>query len=309
MSRAGDLLTVAGFRLGWAVVRALPEGAAYGLFDRVADVTVRRGGTGVRRLRANYARVRPDLDDVELDALVRRGMRAYLRYYCEAFRLPAMSAADVDAKVTVAGEGPVRAVLAGGGPVVCFLGHLGNWDLAGAWCCRALGRVVTVAERLEPEAVFAEFLDFRTMLGMTILPLTGGGDVFAGLRREAVGPVVVPLLADRDLTGGGVEVVFCGQPARMAIGPAALALAVGAPLFPVTIRHTRRGRGWGIDIRFHDPVAVPAEGTTRERAHTMTQRCADALGAVVADDPSDWHMLQRVFVADLDPVRGLGEDR
>ena len=110
----------------------MPEGAAYGLFDRVADVTVRRGRTRGAALRANYARVRPDLDDVELDALVRRGMRAYLRYYCEAFRLPAMSAADVDAKVTVAGEGPVRAVLAGAGRS-CFLG---------TWATGIRGRLV-----------------------------------------------------------------------------------------------------------------------------------------------------------------------
>lgn len=99
----------------------------------------------------------------------------------------------------------------------------------------------------------------------------------------------------------------------MAVGPAALALGIGAPLVPVTIRHTRRGRGWGIHIRFHNPVQAPAQGATRERAHAMTQRCADALGAVVAEDPSDWHMLQRVFVADLDPAgarpRRPGEDR
>ena len=66
--------------------------------------------------------------------------------------------------------------------MVVFLGHLGNWDLAGAWGTDDLAPVVTVAERLKPEEVYAEFLAFRESLGMPILPLTGGGDVFALLR-------------------------------------------------------------------------------------------------------------------------------
>ena len=81
-------LTVAGHRLGWAAVRRMPERAAYALFEAAADLTVARGGAA--RMRANYARVRPELDDAALDALVKEGMRRYLRYYCEAFRLPVL---------------------------------------------------------------------------------------------------------------------------------------------------------------------------------------------------------------------------
>jgi KDO2-lipid IV(A) lauroyltransferase len=55
-------------------------------------------------------------------------------------------------------------------------------------------------------------------------------------------------------------------------------------------------------ITFHDRVAVPATGATRERALAMTQACADALGAAIREHTADWHMLQRVFSADLDPA-------
>lgn len=297
----GGALSVAGHRLGFSAVRRMPERAAYALFDRVADVTVARGGAA--RMRANYARVRPDLDDAALDSLVRDGMRRYLRYYCEAFRLPVLGPDELAARVRVEGDGPVREVLAADGSVVCFLGHLGNWDLAGAWGTVHLGPVTTVAERLEPEEVFREFLEFREGLGMTILPLTGGPDVFPALREAARRRGLIPLLADRDLTSRGVTVDFCGLPARMAPGPAALALAERRPLHPVSIRHERRGSGWGIVITFHPAVAVPTSGATREKVVAMTQACADALGAVVREHPADWHMLQRVFVDDLDPAR------
>jgi KDO2-lipid IV(A) lauroyltransferase len=93
----------------------------------------------------------------------------------------------------------------------------------------------------------------------------------------------------------------------MAAGPAALALAERRPLVPVSIRHERRpdlGRGaWGIVITFHAAVPVPESGPTQERVRAMTQSCADVLGAAIREHTADWHMLQRVFVDDLDPQR------
>ncbi|KGN40600.1 phosphatidylinositol mannoside acyltransferase [Knoellia aerolata] len=301
VSRTTDAVTVAGFRVGWSLIRRMPEGAAHALFDRIADLTVARGGGA--RLRANYATVRPELDDAALDRLVRDGMRAYMRYYCEAFRLPVLTADDLAARVRVEGDGPVREVLADGGSLVCFLGHLGNWDLAGAWGAVHLGPVTTVAERLEPEKVFEEFLAFRTGLGMTIHPLTGGDPPFPLLRQAARRRGLIPLLSDRDLSRDGVEVDFCGEPARMAAGPAALALAERRPLFPVSIRHERTGHRWGIVITFHDPVVVPESGTTRAKVTAMTQSCADVLGETVRTHTADWHMLQPVFTKDLDLAR------
>lgn len=93
VSRATDVVTVAGFRVGWSLIRRMPERTAYALFDRIADLTVARGGGS--RMRANYATVRPGSSVTpSLDALVRQGMRAYMRYYCEAFRLPVLTPAE-----------------------------------------------------------------------------------------------------------------------------------------------------------------------------------------------------------------------
>jgi phosphatidylinositol dimannoside acyltransferase len=309
VSGLGDALAVGGYRLGWRAVRRLPERTAHTVFDRIADLTVARAGRGVRRLRDNYARVRPELSSADLDQLVRDGMRSYLRYYCEAFRLPDRTPQELHDSVRVEGDGPVRAELAAGRPVLCFLGHLGNWDVAGAWGSRELGPVVTVAERLKPEQVYAEFLAFRESLGMTILPLTGGGDVFAQLRGHLAQPVVMPLLADRDLTARGIEVELCGHRSKMAAGPAALSLASGAALFPVSIRYERLERpSWKYRtvITFHEPVSVPASGTTRAKAIAMTQQCADVLGAAIREHTADWHMLQRVFLDDVEPTPGGG---
>ena len=252
-------------------------------------------------MRSNYATARPELTGPELDALVRAGMRSYLRYWCDSFRLPDRSVEELIDGVRVVGDGPVRARLESGRSAVMFLGHLGNWDFGGAWSSTQLAPVTSVAERLKPEEMFDEFLAFRERLGMRILPLTGGGDVFRELTKACRAGALVALLADRDLTNGGIEVDFCGHRARMAVGPAALAVNTGAALHPCIVHYEPRpqGHGYRTVVTFHDAIPVPAEGTSREKIQLMTQACADVLTGAVREHTQDWHMMQRVFIRDL----------
>ena len=293
--------TLAGYRTGWFLVRRMPDRLAFQVFDLLADVLWRRGGKGVQRMRSNYATVRPELTEDELSVLVRAGMRSYLRYWCDAFRLPDRTVEDLIGGVRVVGDEPVRARLESGRSAVMFLGHLGNWDFGGAWSTTQLAPVTTVAERLRPEELFDEFLSFRERLGMRIIPLTGGSDVFRELIAACRSGALVALLADRDLTNGGIEVDFCGQRARMAVGPAALAVNTGAALHPCTIHYEPRpgGHGWRNVVTFHAAVAEPSHGTSREKIQLMTQACADVLTEAVREHTQDWHMMQRVFTRDL----------
>ncbi len=293
------------FTLGWRFVRALPERPAYLLFSLVAQVAWLRQGRGVRQLEANLARVVPDASPFRLKSLTRKGMHSYMRYWCDAFRLPDWTPERILTTCRLENDEPVRAALAEGRGVVVALGHSGNWDHAGAWSTLALAPVTTVAERLQPEELFQRFLHFRQRLGMEILPLTGSGDVFGVLVRRLRKGGFVPLLADRDLTATGVPVTLFGETARMAAGPASLALVTGAALYPVSIFYERLPPGsparWGVVCRFHREVVPPA-GERSEQIAAMTQACADAIADGIRTHPQDWHMLQRVFVADLVPV-------
>jgi len=283
----------------------MPARLAYTAFDLIADVSWRTGGKGVERLRSNYATVRPELDTDELNALVRAGMRSYLRYWCDAFRLPDRSVDDLIHGVRAIGDDAVRAELQSGRSAIIFLGHMGNWDFGGAWATTELGPVTTVAERLKPEELFDEFLAFREGLGMRIIPLTGGADVFRELTKACRAGGLVALLADRDLTRGGIEVDFCGERVRMAVGPAALALNTGAALFPCVVHYERdpQGHGWLTLVTFRDAVPPPTQGTSREKIQAMTQACADVLAQEVREYTHDWHMMQRVFSKDLTDER------
>ena len=196
--------------------------------------------------------------------------------------------------------------------MVLALAHQGNWDLAGSWATAHIAPATTVAERLEPPEVFEAFVRMREAVGMRIIPLDEGQDVFRELVRTAAsGKVLIPLVADRDLTSRGVEVELLGARARVAVGPAALAVATGALFVPTLLRQERlrgarrraAGTPWGLVVTFCPPVPVP-QGVSRTAAvRAMTQTWIDTLGEDIARYPTHWHMLQKVFVEDLDPER------
>lgn len=300
MGKTTEKLTDALYGLGWGTVKKLPEPVAVRLGRTMADIAWKKRGKGVQRLEANYARVVPDASPERLAQLSKAGMRSYMRYWMESFRLPTWSADRIRGGVELEDVHRLTDALASDRGVVFALPHLANWDLAGAWLTTALETpFTTVQERLKPESLYDRFVAYRSSLGMEVLPHTGGS-AFGTLARRLRAGGTVCLVADRDLSASGVEVKFFGETARMPAGPAMLAQQTGALLLPATL--------WYDDTtvlkgRIHAPVEVPETGTRAEKTSSMTQALADAFATGIADHPEDWHMLQRLWLSDLDPEK------
>ncbi|MFZ3556180.1 phosphatidylinositol mannoside acyltransferase [Streptomyces sp. BH055] len=297
MSGTQERITDALYGLGWATVKKLPEPVARRLGRTIADAAWKKRGKGVLRLEANLARVVPDATPQRLRQLSKKGMRSYLRYWMESFRLPAWSKERIQEGFSVKDVHYLTEGLDAGKGVVLALPHMGNYDLAGAWVTTKLDTpFTTVAERLKPETLYDRFVAYREGLGMEVLPHTGGA-AFGTLARRLRAGGLVCLVADRDLSSSGVEVKFFGEATRMPAGPAMLAQQTGALLLPVTLWYDDSAIMRG---RVHPPVDVPETGTRAEKTSVMTQALADAFATGIADHPEDWHMLQRLWLADLD---------
>ncbi|MEU0211043.1 phosphatidylinositol mannoside acyltransferase [Streptomyces canus] len=295
---AEERLTDSLYGLGWGVVKKLPEPVAVRLGRSIADLAWKRRGKGVLRLESNYARVVPDASPERLAELSRAGMRSYLRYWMESFRLPAWSKERIKRGFDPKDLHYLTDGLAAGKGVILALPHMANWDLAGAWVTTKLETpFTTVAERLKPETLYDRFVAYREGLGMEVLPHSGG-TAFGTLARRLREGGLVCLVAERDLSSSGVEVRFFGEATRIPAGPALLAQQTGALLLPVTLWYddspVMRGR-------VHPPVEVPETGTRAEKTSVMAQALADAFARGIADHPEDWHMLQRLWLKDLEP--------
>ncbi|MFD4550976.1 phosphatidylinositol mannoside acyltransferase [Streptomyces sp. NPDC058466] len=304
MTSLQDRLVDGAYALGWSTVKKLPEPVAVRLGRTIADLAWKKRGRGVQRLESNYARVVPDATPERLAELSRAGMRSYLRYWMESFRLPAWSEERVRTGFEAKDIHYLTDALASDKGVILALPHMGNWDLAGAWVTTKLRTpFTTVAERLKPESLYDRFVAYREGLGMEVLPHSGG-TAFGMLARRLRDGGLICLVAERDLSASGVEVKFFGEATRMPAGPALLAQQTGALLLPVTLWYDDSPVMKG---RVYPPVEVPETGTRAEKTSVMTQALADAFATGIADHPEDWHMLQRLWLKDLDP--GKDPDR
>lgn len=308
---------VRAFALARAAVERLPESVGRALFSAAGTGMGLSGSAGARRLRANQARIRPGLGPVRARLLSAAAMRSYMRYYYECFRLPVLGEDRILARVQLDNDAELRADLASGRSATAALVHAGNWDMAGAWACIDLAPVHTLAERLEPAGLYEDFLRFRTGLGMTIYPVVRGGGGLRALEEDmAAGVCFTPILADRDLTASGVEVRLAGHAMLVAPGPALLAQRTGCAIYPVFSRYERlarrrraaAGTRWGLRLTVGEPVRAETtpDSDSRERAadvRRMSQEWMDQFEPWLRAHLEDWHMLQRVFVSDLDPER------
>jgi phosphatidylinositol dimannoside acyltransferase len=298
-----DKITDVGYGLGWSLVRKLPESTTSRVFEFFADLAWRREGPRVQVLEANLVRVLgSDVDGKMLRAASREVLRNYARYWLEIFRLPVLPV-DHLVEGMYDPDGGAQYILeqaATGRGVVIALPHMGNWDQAGAWIITmGAGSFTTVMERLKPESLYERFVTFREGLGMEVLPASGGVRPFGILAERLRSGKIVILPADRDVTGSGIEVEFFGEKAKMMGGSAALAVLTGAALLPAVLWFTEDG--WGVKVG--NEIPQPAEGTRSQKIAAMMQDVATFFEAGIREHPYDWLMLQKVFVADLDPER------
>jgi len=299
-----ERLTGIGYRLGWKVICRVPESWARWAFMTAADIAWRRQGPSVQRLEANLRRVigYDSLDPAEAGAalrdLSRATMQSYARYWLEAFRLQIIPPERILDGMHMKGPGEQTAFdhLKAGRGVLFVLPHMGNFEQAGAWVVlRGAGTFTTIAERLKPESVYQAFVKFRQGLGMEVVPLTGGPSAFGVVAQRLRAGGLACIVMERDLKDTGVEVDFFGEKAKFA-ATAALAVHTGAVLMPVACWFEGEN-DWGAHI--YDEIPVPETGSRKEKVQLMTQQLATIFEQAIREHPQDWHMLQRVFTADV----------
>lgn len=306
------------FRRAVGLVKVLPEPLGRGIFRAIGTVAGWSNMSGSVQVRKNYQRLVPLPSMLAQRRRSAKALRSYMDYYYEAFRLPALTPQQIGARVRLQNDEGLREHFAQGKSASGALLHMGNWDLAGAWATDHLAPTFSIAEKLEPPELSDLFLNFRRSLGLTIYQTGKGAGAISSLTRDMQdGVAFVPLLCDRDLSASGVEVNLAGHPVRVAVGAALLAQRTGEPMYPATIinqriadddRAKRAGTRNGIVCIIGDPiypnVSRDAEARVREAdIIRMNQEWLDQVEPILTEHLTDWHMLQKVFVEDLDPER------
>ncbi len=240
-------------------------------------------------LRGNAARLAPHADRREQRRIARRTFANLLEAAVDLWRLPTMSRDALDALVSVEGRAHLDAALALGKGVVAVTPHLGPYELGGAWLAHARYPVHAMVEVLDAETNAAMAL-YREATGMRLIPRSAGVRPALRLLRERQ---IVLLVADRVVGEGaeGLEVPFGNGHRAIPTGPAALALATGAPLLIgyITRAHGTRHR---YVIRFEQAIDIERSDDAHRDREVLTRVVGQRLSVVAQAHPDQWFVFQ-----------------
>jgi len=278
------------YLFAWKLIALLPENSAYKLADYVSDRIHKKNGKGIKRLRGNYGRVMPEYSAQKLEELTKLGMRSYLRYWFDTFRLSKWSKNRIISTTQVIRENLLRDPIQSRQGCIVALPHAGNWDHAAAYFCSTGITLTAVVEKLKPEAIFKKFLAYRESIG--IEAISHKEKTIPILTERLQAGKLIALVADRDMSRNGIEVNFFGKTSKMPSGPAILAIKTGAPLITAYVRYTPGG----IEIIFDETLKPTNSESEEEQIKIITQSMADNFAKRIKENPVDWHMLQRIWV-------------
>lgn len=276
------------------MLRTLP-----GSFSRVIATTVAviAWAVGRSRRRVVADNLAPVLgtnaEDRRLVRVVRRAYTNYGVYWSDAAHLKTSDVQRHPDRFQFTGREVWDDFVAQGTGGILVLPHLGCWEAGAAWTSAMGYPLTTVAEVLEPPELFAWFARMRRRVDLTVLPV--GTETVPQLLATLAKGTVIALLADRDVTGDGVDVEFFGQKTRIPGGPALLALRSGVPVIPCAIFVRPRGR-YGLELLA--PIDTTRRGRLREDVERVSQAIATAFEQLIREAPEQWHVFQPLWGAD-----------
>jgi Kdo2-lipid IVA lauroyltransferase/acyltransferase len=179
----------------------------------------------------------------------------------------------------------VERARADGQGIMFVTGHLGNWELGGAYTA-ARGIPLDVVVRRQANPLFDRYLtETRERLGMRVVY---DSDAVRVAPRAFRAGRSMALVSDQGVRGlASTFVPFFGRPAKTPRGPAVLALRLGVPVIFATAVRQPSGRY----RLFYEPVAVEDTGDRERDVDAIVLRYTQALERFVRRYPEQyfWH--------------------
>jgi len=287
MRRSSDYPAYLALRAALAAVRVLPPALALGAGGALGALA-RTAGLRRRVTEANLALAFPERTAAERARIARGVYRHFGRMAVDSLRL---SAVGPDALVPRVSGGEavemVRERRARGRGVLVLTGHVGNWELAGAYLA-AVGLPLAAVVKPPANPYVAEHTErVRRRLGIETIPMPEARrGVLEALRQNKV----VALVADQGAIRSTTWVPFFGRPTRTPAGPGLLAARSGAPvLFGALVAD---GAGYRLS---GEVVAEEVTGAASEAVPGIAAEYRARLEALVRQVPEQYLWTHRLW--------------
>jgi len=222
-------------------LRALSWDAACKFGERLGSLGYRPLGIRKRVVERQIAAAFPGMRRVAVQRLARESYRHLGRTFIETALLDSLGTDGLQKLVeTVEGWEEIDDVMSKGRGAVLVTGHIGNWELAGAYVA-ARGIPLDAIVRGMANPLFDAYLNHtREAMGMTIVH---DSDAVRRTPRSLRAGRAVAFVADQGVMGlASTFVPFFGRPAKTPRGAAVFALRFNVPVVFVVALRQPNGR-------------------------------------------------------------------
>ncbi len=282
----------------------MPLGWRYGIARIVSDRVYDWRPKIRNNVRSNIRHVLgPQASDDEVDRIARQSARNAGRYYADVV---GMHRIDVfrflENELVLEGVEYVREAQAAGHGVVLASAHYANPEFAVQGLAAAGVKVFALVEPLQPPELGRLMRSLRTVHGHEYQAVSFGAikNAIAWLR----GGGVVAILVDRDIQKRGVEIDFCGYPAKFPTGAVDLAMRTGSVLIPGWVRRTG---GFKVHAAIGPPMPLIRTGNNDDDLRINSARLLAIFEEHLRQDPGQWSVLDRIWPDDIAPAPSVAE--
>lgn len=160
--------------------------------------------------------------------------------------------------------------------------HIGNWEWMPSVLTTSGIPVAIVVRPLDDKRLDKVIEDIRSHCGVEILVKEGAGRELIARIREGK---VIGIAIDQSPRQNGAPVLFFGKPCWGTIGPAMVAARTHTPVHPVAIVRKPDDTYF---IEILPPLELVRTANMRADLLENTQRCQDAMEALVRQNPDQW---------------------
>jgi KDO2-lipid IV(A) lauroyltransferase len=275
-----------------SVVERLPHAWAYALAILAARFAWLFSPLARPRLEYNLKVACPELETNtrRLRRISWLNFRNHAKAYADLMMLPRTNVEAMRPRLHVTGMEYLEEARALGKGVLAVSCHMGSYEVVSAIWSATLTPVSFFAEELEPRPLFEWYRETRARLGISVLTLNHGGlrKVLQALRDEEM----VITAIDRDIAGTGYPMPFFGRMAPIPLGPAAIALRLGTPLFPVCVFRLPDDSYMAEGAPL---VIVQDTGDPRGDQIRATEQVLRQIEVFIRRHPEQWHLPHRIW--------------
>ncbi len=284
-------------RLAVRILSVVPAAPVRWLARRCASLAFTLSTARARTITQNLEYLAPHLAPGDRRTMARRTFRNMADAAVDLWRLPSLSSRDFSTLVGIRGQEYLDEALAMNRGLIIVTPHLGPYELGGAWLALAGYRAHAMVETLDDDTNAALAL-YRAATGLRLVPRTAGLRPLLRILRD--GEIVV-LVADRVIGEGaeGVSVQFGSGRRAIPSGPAALALATGAPIVVGSITRSINAASRYL-VQLEAPITAEASGIARSDREALTRRIGARLAEHVRANPDQWFVFQPHWIPPFD---------